>query len=252
MRIALLIFSFCFFAQFGNCQSIQLYRKIFSGQWVQAAYFENLRKTKSPAHTESGEVVELGFGSLQGDSIEVGIGGIHEGGGFNIYFDNGKLATASGPEDHVKFKNPYKLSYHISGQDTFIYLGQIKYFKVRCSGSAFECMINRTLFSGDYICIDSSGAKRKATFTDDGRVIGLNRYIKYWTQYDFTMGDIDIDYIALTLDEGSEQDFGYVVKGKDLLLYNLKNADLIGQIRPDNIKPSLGKLKYKLSRIAEK
>ena len=107
-------------------------------------------------------------------------------------------------------------------------------------------MVNKTLVSGKYRYIDSSGTKRIVTFNNNGKITGFNAYSTYTINCDFDADDPDreIDDIIFNLYEKGQQGFGYVIKGKELLLYDIKN--------PDSTLPSLGKLRYKFSRLTEK
>ena len=133
--------------------------------------------------------------------------------------------------------------YHDKGKPS----GKEQYLKVpRGEQDALQFMVNKELFSGVYQNLSEQGEKREVTFSDDGKICGLdNAYSSYYINTDFIADqDNDIDEMIMDLYGKNQHSFAFVIKADTLFLYNVNETD---------VGPStLGSLKYKLTRIKTK
>ncbi|HVA97868.1 MAG TPA: hypothetical protein VNG53_03155, partial [Bacteroidia bacterium] len=147
--------------------------------------------------------------------------------------------------------NFYELGYNISTKDTtlIIYhynknkklLGQLEYKKAPKSiESALQYMVNKTLFSGNYKTIDSSGQTLTLNFSNDGIVTGLPNYKKYYVITDFVAGpENNLDEVCFDIQTDNQRCYAYEIKGDTIKLYDIKESN-------DHTSLQLGQLKYKL------
>jgi hypothetical protein len=190
---------------------------------------------------------------IVGDSLEVGAPGIHEGTSFILYFRRGQTSTSL-PTNIINDNTTgdfYELSYTISGSDTSLILSvynkekkitnQTQYLKApKNSEGALQYMVNKTLFAGSYKVEDSSGNASVLTFTNDGHIIGLPNYKKYYVLTDFVAeSENNVDQVCFDIQTSNQQCYGFVVKADTIKLYEVKEGQ-------DSTE--FGDLKYTLVR----
>jgi hypothetical protein len=232
-------------------------KSIINGNWYESTYIDDIQKTKSPFQSQNSlaTMVEIDIDISQaiGDTLEVGAPSVHEGTSFRIIFTPG-LTPNSVQTDIVDYENErnfYELGYVISTKDTtlIIYhydknkklLGQMEYKKApKSPESALQYMVNKTLFSGNYKTVDSSGQTLTLIFSDDGIVTGLPNYKKYYVLTDFVAGpENNLDKVCFDIQTDNQRCFAYEIKGDTIKLYDTKESD-------DHFNLLLGQLKYKL------
>lgn len=123
-------------------------------------------------------------------------------------------------------------------------LGQTKYLKApKSSEGALQYMVNKTLFTGNYIAEDSLGKTCTLKFTNDGLVNGLLSYKKYYVLTDFVAGpENSVDEVCFDIQTNNQRCYAFDIKGDTIKLYDVKeNAD------QDTLQR--GQLKYKLVKL---
>ena len=249
------------FALSASGQEQELFRDIFKYTWAQESYINDLIKTKSPYKSQNklSDIVEIDFdrSEIKGDSIFVGAPSIHEGTSFYAYFRPGLKANSLPTNINGSTENFYELGYEVNNQDTSLYLyrynkdkkiiSKEKYIKVRSNyKSALEFMVNKTLFSGKYEYIDSTGIARKVTFTDDGKIVGFYNYSKYYISTDFIAGpENNLDEIILNLYSNDQKEYAYIIKGDTIYFYDAIENKYTLELK-------LGKLRYKFVHVKVK
>jgi len=240
--------------------TMQTFKSIINGDWYQASYIDSIQETKSPFLSQNSlaEYVELDINTNEttGDSLEIGALNIHEGTSFNVYFKPGLTATSLKTNiiDYDTVSNFYELGYNITANDTsliiFLYnknkklLGQTKYLKApKSSEGALQYMVNKTLFTGNYIAEDSLGKTCALKFTNDGLVNGLLSYKKYYVLTDFVAGpENSTDEVCFDIQTNNQRCYAFDIKEDTIKLYDVKeNAD------QDTLQR--GQLKYKLVKL---
>jgi hypothetical protein len=230
---------------------------IINGNWYEPTYIEDLQKTKSPFQSSNSlaRMIEIDIDISQaiGDTLEVGAPSVHEGTSFNIIFTSGMTANSVQTDivDYENESNFYELGYKISTKDTtlIIYkydqnkrlLGQMEYKKApKSPESAFQFMVNKTLFSGNYKTVDSSGKTLTLNFSNDGIITGFPNYKKYYVVTDFDAGpENNLDEVCFDIQTDNQRCYAYEIKGDTIKLYDIQE----GENQTDIF---LGQLRYKL------
>ena len=234
-----------------------IFKGIINGDWVEPSYIDDLTKTKSPYNSQNAlnSIVELNIDTsrIKGDSLEIGSPSIHEGMSFFVFFRPGITINAfpTNIKDYDNESNFYELGYLISSKDTslVIYhydknkklLGQSEYKRVpKNSEGALQYMVNKTLVAGKYNSTDNKGKSITVQLTNDGKVIGLQNFTKYYVLTDFVAGpENNLDEICFDIQTKNQKCYAYEIKGNTINLY--ENSE-----NNDHLTLALGKLKYKL------
>lgn len=233
------------------------YKSILNGDWVETTYIADLTKTKSPYQSQDAlkSIVELNIDTNQtkGDSLEIGSPSIHEGMSFFVYFKPG-IATNSFPTSLIDYDNEsnfYELGYLITSQDTTVLIyhynsnkkliGQTEFKRVpKNSEGALQYTVNKTLVAGKYQTTDTRGKSITFQLTNDGKVIGLPEFTKYYILTDFVAGPLNnLDEICFDIQTKKQKCYAYEFKGDTINLYETIENE-------DHVTLTLGQLKYKL------
>jgi len=233
------------------------FKSILNGDWVEPSYINDLIKTKSPYKSQDAlcSIVELNIDTTQitGDSLEIGSPSIHEGTSFYVFFRAGIAANSfqTSRKDYDNESNFYELGYLISTKDTLVVfyhydknkklLGQSEYRKVpKNSEGALQYMVNKTLVVGTYNTTDTSGKSITVQLTNDGKIIGLPNFIKYYVLTDFVAGpENNLDEICFDIQTENQKCYAFEIKGDTINLYETTE-------NKDHVTLTLGQLKYKL------
>ncbi|MBS1560240.1 MAG: hypothetical protein JSS89_01410 [Bacteroidetes bacterium] len=153
------------------------FSSIMHGSWYEREYIDDVRRTHSlyaSRHSLAGIVeLDIDTANIVGDSLEVGAPGIHEGFSFMITFKRGHTTNAvpTNLGDLYQDDHHYELGYVLSKHDTtlilyhyderYVLVQETKYKRVPSGTmSALQFTVNKTLFSGRYNVVDSSGKQR--------------------------------------------------------------------------------------------
>lgn len=233
------------------------YKSILNGDWVETTYIADLTKTKSPYKSQDAlkSIVELNIDTSQtkGDSLEIGSPSIHEGMSFIVYFKPG-IAANSFPTSLIDYDNEsnfYELGYLITSKDTTVLIyhynrnekliGQTEFRRVpKNSEGALQYTVNKTLVAGKYQTIDTTGKSITVQLTNDGKVIGLSEFTKYYVLTDFVAGPLNnLDEICFDIQTKNQKCYAYEFKGDTINLYETIENE-------DHVTLTLGQLKYEL------
>jgi hypothetical protein len=233
----------------------QNYKSIINGDWVETTYIFDLTKTKSPYKSQNAlkSIVELNIDTSQikGDSLEIGSPSIHEGMSFFVYFKPA-ITENSFPTSLIDYDNEsnfYELGYLISSKDTtvFIYhynkneklIGQTEFKRVpKNSEGALQYSVNKTLVAGKYQTTDATGKSIIVQLTNDGKIIGLSDFTKYYVLTDFVAGPLNnLDEICFDIQTKNQKCYAYEFKGDTINLYETIENE-------DHVTLKLGQLKY--------
>ena len=231
-------------------------KSILNGNWAERSYIDVLAKTKSPYKSKGAlrSIVELNIDTakISGDSLEIGAPSIHEGTTFYIFFRPG-IAVNSLPtslRDYDNNSNFYELGYLISNKGTSVVIyhynkdkkliNQDTYRKVlKNSEGPLQYMVNKTLVAGVYKTTDTTGGSITIRLTDDGKVIGIPNFSKYYVLTDFVAEPDSLDKICFDIQTKNQHCYAFEIKVDTINLYQaIENAD--------SATSSLGKLMYRL------
>jgi len=239
--------------------SIKKYKNFLAGDWVNKDYFDEIKRTKSTqlAYGKAGPITDMliDTGAIKADTLLVQYNSsFHEAFSLIINFNPGKsedAITAHDPADYIDRKF-YKLKINAVNQllTVFIYdkqgkfVDSVHFFKPPPGDhgqiSVDDYLINQILISGKYIATDSLKNSFKVSFTNDGKLTGLNDFKTYGIGTDFMTPPNNIDQIFL--DGGKTQKmYGFKINADTLNLYETKDA-------PDSVNLLLTNLKYKMVR----
>ncbi len=232
-------------------------KSIINGDWYETSYIENLKRTKSPYKSQNflNSIVQLNIDSnnINNGILEIGAPSIHEGSMFVVDFkrelNSNRLQTNI--VDYENESNYFELGYTLTKNDTtlIIYkfnenkkvIGQKKFKKVpKNSEGAFQFMVNKTLFQGNYKINDDSEKSLNVKFSHDGIVIGIPNVKKYYILTDFVAGPLNnLDEICFDIDTDKQKCYAYEIKGDTINLYEtLENED--------HVTLEIGAMKYKM------
>jgi len=230
-------------------------KSIINGNWYEPTYIADIQKTKSPFQSQNSLAtmveIDIDISQVIDDTLEVGAPSVHEGTNFRIIFSPG-LTPNSVKTDIIDYENEsnfHEIGYNISTKDTtlIVYrydknkklLGQMEYKKApKSPESALQYMVNKTLFSGNYKAVDSSGQPLTLNFSNDGIVTGLPNYKKYYVLTDFVAGpENNLDQVCFDIQTANQKCFAYEIKGDTIKLHDTKESS-------DHIDLLLGQLKY--------
>jgi hypothetical protein len=242
-----------------NLAPIKKYKIFLAGDWVNKDYFDEIKRTKSTqqAYGKAGPITDMliDTGAIKADTLLVQYNSsFHEAFSLIINFKPRKsddAITAYDPADYIDRKF-YKLKINAANEllTVFIYdkqrqfVDSVHFFKppTRSHGqiSADDYLINQILISGNYVATDSLKNSFKVSFTNDGKMTGLNDFKTYGIGTDFMTPPNNIDQIFL--DGGKTQKmYGFKINADTLNLYETKDA-------PDSVNLVLTNLKYKMVR----
>ncbi|WP_426670866.1 hypothetical protein ACPPVU_06450 [Mucilaginibacter sp. McL0603] len=238
---------------------IKKFRPIIQGVWVKKDYIDKVIKTKSPLaaidECRGITIMYINTDHIKGDSLQFIAGYFnHDSGNVTIQFKPGKNPST------ILFNNE-DLSYSIENGDTTITVFQYdnqkklivkaKFIKAlnRQSdddlGYGMNYMIDKGIFSGNYILTDSTGSVSKISFTNDGKVSGFLNFSEYNINIDLNNDAMDnLDMIFFrdkkkTADNNFHGDYSFKLNSDTLSLFdthpNVDSSELI-----------LGKRIYKL------
>lgn len=170
---------------------------------------------------------------INGDSLEIGSPGIHEGGSFFVYFRPG-VGPNSFPTNLIDYDNEsnfYELGFLISKKDTIVaiyhydrnrkLMDQNVYMKVpENSEGALPYMVNEVLIEGKYTLKDTVGNTSDVQFTRDGRVSGLSGFSKFFIITDFVASpESKIDEICFDIQTENQVCYAFEKWGDTIKLY---------------------------------
>jgi hypothetical protein len=241
---------------------------IMNGVWIDARYWEVLRRTKSQ-HAAEGKWNSLDITELlidastrAGDTIRASTTlANHEGSLMTILLRRNSDAYSLPAQFLEQPQTNNLLRYRISGADSTLTIirvnSQYKLItqatlkkvpglrlqvdSVKSLDKGLAYLTNKLLFAGAYISTDSTGAAQTVTFTVDGRLIGLPEIRHYYAQNDFTGPFSNLDYLLLNIYSANQFRLAYQIRLDTLRLY---------AVQEDTTDYSLkrGKLRYELIR----
>jgi hypothetical protein len=181
----------------------------FAGLWVNETYIDRIRKTKSPRQSQ--DVMESCI-TIPSRTLQVTrmIAGFHEG-----------------AEDMVvvKDRDRYKL-YDADLSTLQKEMELVSSTRIRIGDQYFSRMshhdttltdfgiLEELLFSGRY---EREGGK-EVIFTADGRIQGLDSFVRYSPVIDYTAGALG-EFDLVNMGTGKGKDYGYRFKGDTLQLF---------------------------------
>ncbi len=243
--------------------SLADFKKIINGKWILETYLDKLKKTMSPikAQTAGYDLTQLfvNIEDANNKSIYADGWSLHEGGmGITIYFTAG-LAKNTFKTD---FNEPQKpniaftdIGYIINGKDSFLVLYHYNKAKKLLQTTKFkkyttpatidsekflDYVVNKTLFTGNYIGKDNSGNNVNISFSNEGGISGLKEFTKYEASTFIlqTQKGNYYDKMYLSLNDNAPSLYSFKIEGAKLLLYELNENTQEQMI--------LGPLKYTL------
>lgn len=241
---------------------IQEFTPIIEGAWVKLDYIQEIARTKSPlkAAHKAGNITTFIFSNnnISGDSAIVAVGyGNHEGGELIFKFKSGRIPNSiTGYDRFSETKSPsYVLQYTVK-KDTLLTLYEYditgtlltttQYYKAPVNwkknelGYATYAEVNKILVTGNYTLTNSLGSSSQVSFSNEGKVKGLDDFKEFRINVDF-IGELNnLDKIIFG-EFGHEDVYNFVISKDTLKLFETSYS-------ADSVELIKGNLKYKLIR----
>jgi hypothetical protein len=238
---------------------------ILNGVWVLTDYINAIEQTLSPlkaADKFQGVVTMIIDVGGKSDSIEIHASwNNHEGYSFTTYFLAGQTQNSlkTNMPSYNEKNNYYELGYETINNETFLILyhynsdNQIvdrqKYTKVlekqqeKDVAWGLQYIVNKILFSGNYLLIDSTNFSTKVNLKSDGSLTGYSEFKTYYVSTDFMGGPkTNLDELAFNLHDEKIKWFAFTISRDTIYVYNTKGDEEAGELL------ELDKVQYKLVR----
>jgi len=228
-----------------------------AGLWMNKEYIDEIKRTKSPqqAYGKVGNVtgILIDPSKIKSDTLSLYCNsGFHEAISLTIKFDPDIFKNTITVHDFTTGKKYWRLRLNETGKLLTLYrydeqsksIERIQLSKAPVTnsqdGDPNLVIINQVLISGNYIATDSLKNSFKVSFTDDGKVKGLNNFKTYEVLADFTTPPNNLDEIGFDIDKQRKW-YGFKINADTLNIYETRDA-------ADSISLLLTNLKYKLVR----
>lgn len=238
--------------------------EIIRGVWVVSDYIVDIQKTKSPYQSKdklNGIVSLLIDGKVKGDSMVVSVNwNNHMGSDISAYLTNNHKPNSlrTNIKDYPINDNTFEIGYELIDKDTLLFLYHYsstnnlldkrqfeKVLEKRADvdvGCGLHFIVNKILFAGNYILIDSTKTESNVHLDYDGSMTGFPNFNNYYIMTDFVcIGENDRDQIILDLYTKNQKDYAYTRIGDTINIYKTILSE-------DHIHLLLDKLKFRLIR----
>lgn len=179
------------------------------GFWVHEDYLKALQQTHSTK--KASEMGVDDFYRISNDNAIMRLN-LHEGGADNILLmtnkSTGKIFNPDTSETYssVEFK------------DNYLIIENNKYIKAPTLENGLVELVNRTLFSGEYIVDD-----QPIELLENGQIIGLDSIVRYEANLDYADAGMQYDKIYLQFKTEKEpRTYLYEFVSDTLVIFNLK------------------------------
>lgn len=234
-------------------------KPLLAGLWVNKEYIDEIKRTKSPqkSYEKVGNITDMliDTSKIKSDTLSLYCNeGFHEVGIVKLKFD--PAIFENGIKRHHRINNfddEYcRLKLNRTRDILTLYWNEqqgksikpIQFYKVSIppgqEGDPHYTIINRILISGNYLATDSLKNRFKVSFTDDGKVKGLNDFKTYQVLTDYMTPPNNLDEIGFEIDKQLNW-YGFKISADTLNIYGIKEA-------ADSVNEVLTNLKYKLVR----
>jgi hypothetical protein len=179
------------------------------GFWIHEDYLKALRQTHSTK--KASEMGVDDFYRISNDNSVMRLN-LHEGGAENILLmttkSTGQIFSPDTSEAYFK----------VEFKDKYLIIENNKYIKAPAIENGLAEIVNRTLFSGQYLVDDQS-----IEFQENGQIIGLDSIVHYEANLDYADAGMQYDKIYLQFKEEKEpRTYLYEFVSDTLVIYNLK------------------------------
>jgi hypothetical protein len=181
----------------------------FAGLWVNETYIDNIRKTRSPRQSQ--DVMESCI-TIPSRTLQVTrmVAGFHEGAEDLVVVkdrDRYKLYDADLNKLQKELELISSTRMRIGGQ----YFSRIAHHDTTLTDLG---ILEELLFSGRY----EREHGKEVVFTADGRIQGLDSFVRYAPVIDYTAGSL-AEFDLLNMGSGKGRDYGYRFKGDTLQIF---------------------------------
>jgi len=178
------------------------------GFWVNEEYLKTLRQTNSTKKASELDVDD--FYRISNDNSIMRLN-LHEGGANNFL-----LMTTKSTGQIFSFDTT-EAYFTVEFKDNYLIIENKKYIKAPANKNGFVELVNRTLFSGEYI-IDGKTIK----FKESGEIIGLDSIMHYEANLDYADAGMQYDKIYLQFKkEKKPRTYLYEFISDTLVIFNL-------------------------------
>lgn len=178
------------------------------GFWVNEAYLNSLRKTKSTK--KSGEEGVDRFYKIYKTNSIMALN-IHEGGAKNVLLMNSKFKGQIYSPDSSK---TYSI---IEFRNGVLNVDGEKYIKAPDSEDGLQMLVNRSFFSGEYMFLD-----KLIRFNENATIVGLDSLVYFELNLDYIDAGMQFDKIYLRhKDELEEKAYLYEFNYDTLRIFNI-------------------------------
>lgn len=236
---------------------------ILNGVWVLTDYIKAIEQTKSPikaADKLQGIVTMVIDAGIKSDSIIVDASwNNHEGYNFTTYLstEQHQNSLKTNIPDYDEKTNYYELGYETISNETFLVLYHYDKTNKLIDKKSFtkvadkqkdndvswglQYIVNKTLFSGNYLLIDNKNTTTKISLQSDGSLNGFSDFKTYYIFTDFIGGpETTLDAVEFNINEKNSKEYAFKIENDTILLYNTTRDQETGELL------QLGKVQYKL------
>lgn len=191
----------------------------FYGHWLNKAYVDKLRETKSTRKSQDVSGLCLVSIEIRGDSTVMATSwNFHEGGDSPILIMTAKDKATS--KSKYNWTDPFQVTLNMDNTINIKYDDEdndyVKFGK-ETEYSTYKEIINEILFSGNYLLNDSISIEMH----NNGEIIGLKEYESYKVIEDYIDAGMDYDQISFTLKNQAESTFGFEIHDKTIEIFRL-------------------------------
>ncbi|WP_028981125.1 hypothetical protein [Sporocytophaga myxococcoides] len=243
----------------------QKFVPILNGVWVLTDYINSIEQTKSPVKSSNklrGVVTMIIDETINSDSIDVGSSwNNHEGYNFITYFQTGQNNNSlkTNIPDYEEISSFYELGYETINNQTSLVLYHYDKTKKLIDKKSFtkvankqsdndaawglQYIVNKKLFAGNYLLIDSTNSFTKVSLKSDGSFSGHSDFKTYYVFTDFMGGpETSLDEIDFNFYTKNSKGFAFKIVSDTTYLYSTIGDEETGE--PEQ----LDKIQYKLVR----
>jgi hypothetical protein len=209
-----------------------------SGDWVNLKYLHSIQKTRSPKISQG--IGEFSYVTFSRDTA-LFIFGFHEGSDLKVIADKPNRFFCAGYDNDTIWmivSNDTLIINHKGTQETYL-----KYQMSLPNDEFGNRLLNKEIFSGDYVNVDSPG--QSVSFSDNGNVKGFLDYSTYFVSSDYYDAGCDFDIIYLRKKTNDRVEYTWNFSKDTLMIYKL-DCQTYDSTSEMCVETKIGKLQYRL------
>jgi len=178
------------------------------GFWVNEEYLKALQKTNSTK--KASEMGVDDFYKISANSSVMRLN-LHEGGADNI------LLMTTNSTGQIFSSDTLEAYFKVEFKDNYLIVESRKYLKAPTTKNGLVELVNRIMFSGEYLINDKT-----IQFQESGKITGLDSIIHYEANLDYIDAGMQYDKIYLQFNSEKEpRTYLYQLVADTLVIYNI-------------------------------